>query len=65
MLNMNVPFISLFLTLGFQEEEEMGQRIFYTQLFMLVYLVKFCLIPTLVVVILVKNVCFSRACLDK
>lgn len=52
---MNVPFISLFLTLDFQEEEEMSQGIFCTQLFVLIYLIKLCLIPTLVAVILVKK----------
>lgn len=53
MLNMNVPFILGFLTLDLQEEVEMVQGIFCTQLFMLVYLVKICLI--LVAVILVKK----------
>lgn len=51
-LNMNVPFISLLLMLGFQE---MSQGIFCMQLFVLIYLVKVCLIPTLVAVILVKK----------
>lgn len=52
MLNMNVPFISLLLMLGFQE---MSQGFFCMQLFVLIYLVKVSLIPTLVAVILVKK----------
>lgn len=51
-LNMNVPFISLLLMLGFQE---MSQGIFCMQLFVLIYLGKVCLIPALVAVILVKK----------
>lgn len=52
MLCMNVPLISLFQVLDFQE---MSQGIFCMQLFMLIYLVKVCLIPTLFAVILVKT----------
>lgn len=48
-------------------EEEIDQGVFSTLLFMLICLVKICLIPTLVAVIVVKkrSVCFSRACLGK
>lgn len=52
MPNVNVPFISLFLMLDFQE---IIQGIFYMQLFMLVYLVKVCWIPNLVAITLVKK----------
>lgn len=55
-LNMNVPFISLFLMLDFQE---VFRGIFCMQLLMLIYLAEVCLIPNLVAVILVKE-CFLQ-----